>query len=116
MWLAVRLPKQPAMPIQHCVFFAFAADAPAVERAAILDGLAALTDSLPGLTGIRTGPNRDFEAKSQAYAHGFLFEAESADALARYASHPAHKALGARLCDAVVGGADGIIVFDLETP
>lgn len=104
------------MPIQHCVFFTFTADAPATERAAILDGLAALTASLPGLGDFRTGPNRDFEAKSQAYAHGFLFQAESADALAHYADHPTHKALGARLCDAVVGGAEGIIVFDLETP
>ena len=34
-------------------------------------------------------------------------------ALATYADHPTHKALGARLCDLCEGGAGGIMVADL---
>jgi len=39
-----------------------------------------------------------------------------AKALAQYAEHPTHKQLGAQLCALCAGGAEGIVVFDLETP
>ena len=51
----------------------------------------------------------------QGYDSGFVIRFTSQEALATYANHPTHQALGKRLCDLVQGGADGIIVFDLET-
>ncbi|TCL00488.1 stress responsive alpha/beta barrel protein [Shimia isoporae] len=82
----------------------------------VLAKLAELVDTLDGCSNFVAGPNRDFEAKSQDFPHGFMFDAESAEALAAYAEHPEHIALGSRLVAMCNGGGKGITVFDLEIP
>ncbi len=100
--------------IRHCVFLSLRADHDGAELAQVLKGLADLCDGLPGASGFATGPNRDFEGKSQAYPGGFTIDFEAEADLQAYAENSEHKALGARLCAQCIGGADGIIVFDLE--
>ena len=84
------------------------------EVTALFQQLEALCERLDGALSFAGGPNRDFERKSKIYLDGFIIRFESADALKRYAEHPTHKELGAQLCTFCDGGADGIIVFDLE--
>ncbi|MGV6804337.1 MAG: Dabb family protein [Ruegeria sp.] len=102
--------------ILHCVFFSFRPDAPNPARHAVLNGLSDLCDSLEGALAFESGPNLDFELKSQAYRNGFVIRFVDRSALQAYAEHPTHKQLGARLCDLCANGADGIVVFDLEVP
>ncbi|WP_133488224.1 Dabb family protein [Aliiroseovarius marinus] len=100
--------------IIHCVFCQFRSDADPAETAEVLRDLAELCTDLPGVLSFEHGPNRDFEQKSQAFNAGFVIRFADQSALQHYADHPKHQALGQRLCQLCVGGADGIIVFDLE--
>ncbi|MFS4580467.1 Dabb family protein [Phaeobacter sp. C3_T13_0] len=102
--------------ILHCVFFRFREDAPSETCRDVLSELATFARGLAGVLDFDAGPNRDFEGKSPNYSEGFVVRFSNRGALDHYAQHPAHQELGARLCDLCVGGADGIIVFDLETP
>ena len=101
--------------IEHCVFCKLRADADPTELEAIFAGLKALCADLPGALRFASGPNRDYEGKSPDVPAGFVITFETPAALARYADHRIHKALGARLCALCIGGAGGIVVYDLET-
>lgn len=100
--------------ILHCVFCNFKPDVSEDAQNAIFAELAEFSHTLSGVQAFDFGPNRDFEFKSQDYNSGFVIRFDNSAALEAYAIHPTHKELGGRLCDLCVGGADGIIVFDLE--
>lgn len=102
--------------IRHCVFLRLKRDYDAGALQTAFDGLAAVADRLAGATGFVAGPNLDFEGKSQEYPAGFTIDFTSADALQTYANDPEHQSLGAQLVSQCVGGAAGIIVYDLEFP
>lgn len=99
--------------ILHCVF-CHPLDGVAEELLGIIGELKSFSQGLEGVIAFDYGPNRDFEAKSPDHSLGFVIRFSSAQALAHYAGHPTHQALGGKLCDLCVGGADGIIVYDLE--
>lgn len=99
--------------ILHCVFCTFRTDASQEQRQAILSDLARFSLALDGVLGFDHGPNADFEGKSPNVTDGFVIRFADRLALATYADHPTHKALGARLCDLCEGGAGGIMVMDL---
>ena len=99
--------------ILHCVFCSFRGDIHQTERQAVLTDLAGFTLGLEGVLGFDHGPNADFEGKSPKFTDGFVIRFADRRALAAYADHPTHKALGAKLCDLCEGGADGIMVVDL---
>lgn len=100
--------------IRHIVMLHLRADADMPELATVMQGLDALVHHLDGLSGFVAGPNRDYEAKSPDHPYGFTLDAASPAALAAYADHPDHKALGARLVAQCAGGGDGIVVYDIE--
>ncbi|MBD8876212.1 Dabb family protein [Roseibium polysiphoniae] len=102
--------------ILHCVFCNFRADSPPAERSKVFQELQDFSVTLDGVLGFEFGPNLDFERKSQAYDEGFVIRFKDVSALEAYANHPVHRALGGRLCDLCEGGADGIVVFDLDVP
>ncbi|WP_439142555.1 Dabb family protein [Planktotalea sp.] len=81
---------------------------------AVFQELDTLCKRIDGVLSFEHGPNRDFEAKSPQFAVGFVIRFTDRHALEQYAEHPIHKELGAQLCTLCVGGADGIMVFDLE--
>lgn len=99
--------------IRHCVMLNLQKNTQE-EVQEVLAGLADLVARLAGCRGFVAGPNRDFEGKSPNYPYGFMFDAEDEAALNAYAEHPRHKQLGAKLVALCEGGADGIVVFDLE--
>ena len=99
--------------IRHCVMLNLQNDMQE-ELQTVLTGLADLVQRLEGCGGFVAGPNRDFEGKSPNHPFGFMFDAKDEVALQVYADHPEHKALGAKLVSLCQGGADGIIVYDIE--
>lgn len=101
--------------IRHCVMLRLLPDADARGLEQIMFELAALVEQLEGCSGFFAGPNVDFECKSPDFPYGFTFDAVDAAALATYAGHPKHVALGARLVAQCQGGGDGIAVYDLES-
>ncbi len=100
--------------IRHIVLLALHDDHDADELVTIMDQLAALAGQLPGFTGFEHGANKDYEGKSQNYPYGFIGTFADAAALQTYATDARHSALGARLVDLCKGGAEGVMVIDLE--
>ncbi len=100
--------------IRHCVMLHLRDDADLSELQTVFDALGALVDRLEGCSDFVAGPNRDYEGKSADYAFGFTLDADTETALAAYAAHPEHQALGARLVAQCQNGARGIVVYDIE--
>ena len=101
--------------IRHCVMLKLKPDASTARLNKVMHGLAELVDTLDGCSGFCAGPNRDYENKSPDYRYGFTLDARNPKALAAYAVDSEHLALGAKLVEMCVGGADGIVVYDIDT-
>mmetsp|Transcript_28498 Transcript_28498/g.53442 ORF Transcript_28498/g.53442 Transcript_28498/m.53442 type:complete len:105 (-) Transcript_28498:598-912(-) len=100
--------------IRNCVMLNLEVDPHASDLDAIMRELADLVERLEGCRGFCVGPNRDYEGKSPDHTDGLTLDADSPEALAAYAVHPDHQALGARLVALCQGGGDGITAYDLE--
>ncbi|MGB1147276.1 MAG: Dabb family protein [Alphaproteobacteria bacterium] len=100
--------------IMHCVFLNLAEDADIDRLMEAYVMIGEVLDDIDGVYDYAAGPNRDFENKSPAYESGFVITFASKEALDAYAEHPRHKEAGAILVSLCFGGADGIIVFDLD--
>ncbi len=100
--------------ILHSVYLRLPKGTDRTELDAVMSGLKSLCKSLPGCAGFQHGPNRDFEHKSPDYSYGFVAQFRDRDALATYSDNPDHHALGGRLVAMCEGGADGIMVYDIE--
>lgn len=98
----------------HCVFCNFRPDTTGAAQRDVLSALAAFSTSLDGVIAFDHGPNLDFEAKSPDHDSGFVIRFRDRAALAQYAQHETHQALGRQLCDLCVGGAEGVVVYDLD--
>ena len=94
--------------IQHCVFLNLKQDVNLREAENIVL-------EISGFEKLEFGQNLDFENKSSQYSLGFIATFADQKALARYAEHPLHIAIGSKLEKICAGGPDGIIVFDLCT-
>lgn len=100
--------------LKHCVFVAANtpdALAQTAEAMALIEGL---LPKIPGMLDLAHGPNRDFEEKTGAYPYGFIISFADRAAHLAYENHPDHQRAGALLVAAATGGADGILVADLE--
>ncbi|WP_299048116.1 Dabb family protein [uncultured Tateyamaria sp.] len=100
--------------IRHCVFLRLAPKADAAVLDKVMLGLEDVVHRLDGCSDFRAGPNRDYEGKTPDYTYGFTLDADNAEALAAYAVDTEHQALGARLAALCEGGAEGILVFDID--
>ena len=100
--------------ILHCVFCNFRDDVPRAARFGVMQDLRDLCAGFDGVLGFDFGTNLDFEKKSQDHGEGFIIRFADRAAVDVYAGNARHKELGGQLCDLCVGGADGIIVYDLE--
>ncbi len=99
---------------KHCVLLSLRSqdEMPAIEEAMAV--LAGLVDQVDGMIDFAWGPNRDFEAKSQAYQCGFVTTFTDREAHLAYERHPDHVRAGGMLVAACQGGYEGIFVCDLE--
>ena len=100
--------------IRHIVLTKFKPDVSEEIIKGIYDGLAAVTDTLPGAANFTGGRSQSPEQIERGYMHGFVIDFDSWDALQTYTDNEQHKALGRRLVAHAEGGIDGILVLDLD--
>lgn len=100
--------------IRHIVLTKFKPETGEDKIAKIYNGLSELTNKLPGANNFTGGRSESPEEIERGYMHGFVIDFDSWEALAHYAEHPEHQALGGQLVDNAVGGIDGILVLDLD--
>jgi hypothetical protein len=99
--------------IRHIVLVKVRPEVAEAEIAAIFADLAAIKERLPGVLAVHSGRSESPEKIERGYLHGFTVDFTDWAALAAYQDHPEHRRVGAALVAAVVGGIDGILVFDL---
>lgn len=99
--------------IRHIVLLRFQPDVTEARIAELFDELRQINGKFPGLLAISAGKSESPEQMERGYMHGFVVDFSDWNALQAYQDHPAHKALGAGLVAAALGGIDGILVFDL---
>lgn len=100
--------------IRHIVLIRFRETVSEAEIAALFAGLHPIRDQVAGISAIHAGRSESPEQIERGYLHGFTIDFDNWAALAAYQAHPDHRALGARLVAAAVGGLAGILVFDLD--
>ena len=100
--------------IRHVVLVRFRSDVRAAEIAAIMDGLAALREQLPGMRRFSHGANVSPEGLSRGFTHAFTVDFDDAASRDTYLALPEHEAAGARLVKAAEGGLAGLTVLDFE--
>ena len=97
--------------IQHIVLLKLKPDATAEQKAALLDGLIALKDTISGIESVSGGDDNSPEGKQHGFNWGFVMTFAAADARDAYLPHPDHKAHGQQLLRPIV---DDVLVFDYE--
>jgi len=95
--------------IRHVVLWTFKDGVPPAERVAILTAVRALRTKVSTVRSLEVGENVS-PARAQGYTHVLLETFDDRDGLARYASHPDHLPVLARLREA----ATQLIAVDLE--
>lgn len=101
--------------IRHCVFLKFKTEISDAEKQSLYDELKALGAILPGIVKFDAMANSSPEiGMDKGYSDGFIIDFDTAKSRDIYLDAPEHKAVGAKLVAASQGGADGILVFDME--
>lgn len=101
--------------IRHCVFVHFRETVGEPDARALFDEVVALKVRLPGMVDVHVGVNVSPEVgMDKGFGSGFIVDFDSADARDHYLADEQHKQIGARLVAAAVGGAEGILVYDME--
>lgn len=101
--------------IQHIVLVRFRPEITDEEIGILFAELHEIKGKVAGILTITAGKSQSPEQLERGYMHGFLVEFSTWEALQSYQDHPDHKAFGAKLVQAAVGGLDGILVFDLPS-
>ncbi len=101
--------------IRHCVFIHFNESVTSAEVVALLDEIVALKNHLPGIIDVHLGANVSPEVgMDKGFSNGFIIDFDSSAARDRYLDDERHKKAGAKLVASAVGGAEGILVYDME--
>jgi hypothetical protein len=100
--------------IRHCVFIRFKPEIDAVERGRILAMIAALKPRIPGFLQAHIGSNVSPEGMDKGFSDGFVIDFADAAARDAYLVDSEHTKAGAAIGAAAVGGAEGILVYDIE--
>ena len=100
--------------IRHIVLTKFKPEVSEATIKGIYDGLAAVTDKLPGAANFTGGRSESPEQIERGYMHGFVIDFDSWEALQTYSDDEDHKAFGGQLVANAMGGIDGILVLDLD--
>lgn len=101
--------------IRHLVFLRYSVDVTQKVKDALMRDLAALRNEIDGIVAFSSRPNLSPET---LFIHGFteMFWFDFRDVQARdaYLANETHKAIGARIMASLHGGAEGILVCDVE--
>ncbi|PST23717.1 stress responsive protein [Rhizobium sp. JAB6] len=100
--------------ILHCVFLRLKSALTQDEKKALFDSVLALQKVIPGIVGVKYGPNVSPEGLHGGFADGFVVTFESVEARDAYLVHPDHVAVGERIVSSTDGGLAGLMVFDFN--
>lgn len=102
-------------PVRHIVLCRFRSEVTASSRLAFFKQIRRLAE-IPDIafTNFQCGPNLSPEGYGLSLADGFMMDFESRDACFTYLAHPTHRAIVARLIEALEGGIHGLLVFDIN--
>lgn len=104
------MPKQ----VKHIVLFKVRPEVSRETFLLLMDEIAALQPTHPGILGFEHGPNETPEDRDHGYNYGFTLSLASWDALALYQADPNHQATGRKLVAACDPDHSGILAFDYE--
>lgn len=103
--------------IRHCVFIHFKNEVSTSQRDALFAQLVALQSRLKGMLAVQLGKNVSPETgMDKGFADGFMIDFNSVEDRDAYLIDAEHQAIGAQLVESAVGGAAGILVYDMEIP
>lgn len=101
--------------IRHFVLLRFRDDVTRETRDELFASLSNLRKHLSGVTGFHAGPNVSVETEMiRGYNDAFWFDFESDEARNAYLEDTEHQAVGTRIVAHTIGGADGVVVVDME--
>ncbi|MEP3196501.1 MAG: Dabb family protein [Lentilitoribacter sp.] len=101
--------------IRHCVFLKFKPEITDAEKQSLYGELKALGAILPGIVKFDAMANSSPEiGMDKGFSDGFIIDFDTPKSRDIYLEAPKHKAVGAKLVAASQGGADGILVYDME--
>ena len=96
------------MSVEHMVWIKFHEGVSEARQREHLEGLASLTDKVPGIRELSVGEN--FTNRANGYTHGLLVRLDSREALKTYAEHPEHVAVARPLMQDAA-----LLAMDIET-
>ena len=102
-------------PVRHIVLCRFRSEVAASSRLAFFEQIRRFAE-IPGIvfTNFECGFNISSEGYGLSFADGFMMDFASRDECITYLAHPTHRAIGARLIEALEGGVHGLLVFDIN--
>jgi hypothetical protein len=98
--------------IRHIVLVRVVSDIDPGRIAAVMNGIADLRRSIPGILAFSWGRNVSPEGLAREYTHAFTVDFEDEAARDRYLADPDHARAGAALVAAADGGVEGLLVMD----
>lgn len=101
--------------IRHFVLVRFRSDVSQETKASLFAALDGLRRHVAGVIDFHAGPNVSVETPLvRGFLDAFWFDFENVAARDAYLIDPQHQSVGARIVAETEGGADGIIVVDME--
>lgn len=101
--------------IRHCVFIKFKDSVSKSQKTDLFNQIDALKLRLHGILGVHIGTNVSPETgMDKGFSDGFIIDFATATDRDMYLEDAEHQQIGSRLVKAAEGGADGILVYDLE--
>jgi hypothetical protein len=101
--------------IRHFVLLRFRDDVTAQVKQTLFEALSDLQGHLTGVRGFHAGPNVSVETDLiRGFKDAFWFDFEDVAARDAYLVDEKHQAVGAQLVAHTIGGADGVVVVDME--
>ncbi len=102
--------------IRHCVFIRFKPTISAAAKSEIFDEIAALKGRIAGLLAVHVGTNVSPETgMDKGFSDGFIVDFDDSFARDAYLVDAEHQKVGAKIVAAALDGANGVLVYDLET-
>ncbi len=103
--------------IRHCVFIRFKNDVSDARKAELFSEIEALKAHVEGILAVHAGANVSPETgMDKGYSDGFIVDFVNSASRDAYLVNAQHQEVGAQLVASAVGGAEGILVYDLELP
>ena len=98
--------------VKHVVLMRFREDVPTAQIEALMDDLAALRETIPGLLDFSGGAYDSPEGLNKGFGYGFVVTFADAASRDGYLDHPDHERVKQKVLPLLDGGLEGVVAFD----